>query len=132
MTILWSEVQLTYIFIMTIFLGIFRPIGIGLHSRVLHTPQSAHSALVPMVLQWLFRQSTIGFTKLCQTLNLMMRNRFVEKFRRERVSEEKLWQPTSCRKPGSGGHIRCIDLQKISPLHQPPRMRISNTKELPT
>ena len=45
MTILWSEVQLTYIFIMTIFLGIFRPIGIGLHSRVLHTPQSAHSAM---------------------------------------------------------------------------------------
>ena len=52
MTILWSEVQLTYIFIMTIFLGIFRPIGIGLHSRVLHTPQSAHSAMVGLVIDW--------------------------------------------------------------------------------
>ena len=43
---LWSEVQLTYVLIMTVFLGIFRAIDIGLHSRDLHTAQSAHSALV--------------------------------------------------------------------------------------
>ena len=42
---LWSEVQLTYVLIMTVFLGIFRAIDIGLHSRDLHTAQSAHSAL---------------------------------------------------------------------------------------
>ena len=42
---LWSEVQLTYAFIMTVFQGIFRAIGIGLHSRDLHTAQSAHSAV---------------------------------------------------------------------------------------
>ena len=43
---LWSEVQLTYVLIMTVFLGIFRAIDIGLHSRDLHTAQSAHSALM--------------------------------------------------------------------------------------
>ena len=43
---LWSEVQLTYILIMTVCLGIFRAIDIGLHSRDFHTAQSAHSALV--------------------------------------------------------------------------------------
>ena len=43
---LWSEVQLTYVLIMTVFLGIFRAIDIGLHSRDLHTAQSAHSAVV--------------------------------------------------------------------------------------
>ena len=42
---LWSEVQLTYVFIMTVFQGIFRAIDIGLHSRDLHTAQSAHSAV---------------------------------------------------------------------------------------
>ena len=42
---LWSEVQLTYILIMTVCLGIFRAIDIGLHSRDFHTAQSAHSAL---------------------------------------------------------------------------------------
>ena len=43
---LWSEVQLTYVLIMTVFLGIFRAIDIGLHSRDFHTAQSAHSAWV--------------------------------------------------------------------------------------
>ena len=43
---LWSEVQLTYVLIMTVFLGIFRAIDIGLHSRDLHTAQSAHSAMI--------------------------------------------------------------------------------------
>ena len=43
---LWSEVQLTYVLIMTVFLGIFRAIDIGLHSRDLHTAQSAHSAVL--------------------------------------------------------------------------------------
>ena len=43
---LWSEVQLTYVLIMTVFLGIFRAIDIGLHSRDFHTAQSAHSAVV--------------------------------------------------------------------------------------
>ena len=42
---LWSEVQLTYILIMIVFLGIFRAIDIGIHSRDFHTAQSAHSAL---------------------------------------------------------------------------------------
>ena len=42
---LWSEVQLTYVLIMTVFLGIFRAIDIGLHSRDFHTAQSAHCAL---------------------------------------------------------------------------------------
>ena len=42
---LWSEVQSTYILIITIFLGIFRAIDIGLHSRDFHTAQSAHSAM---------------------------------------------------------------------------------------
>ena len=41
---LWSEVQLTYILIMTVYFGIFRAIDIGLHSRDFHTAQSAHSA----------------------------------------------------------------------------------------
>ena len=45
---LWSEVQLTYVLIMTVFLGIFRAIDIGLHSRDLHTAQSAHSAVQEM------------------------------------------------------------------------------------
>ena len=43
---LWSEVQLTYVLIVTVFLGIFRAIDIGLHSRDLHTAQSAHSAML--------------------------------------------------------------------------------------
>ena len=42
---LWSEVQLTYILIMTVCLGIFRAIDIGLHSRDFHTAQSAHCAV---------------------------------------------------------------------------------------
>ena len=49
---LWSEVQLTYILIMTVCLGIFRAIDIGLHSRDLHTVQSAHSALEEKSIPW--------------------------------------------------------------------------------
>ena len=44
-TSLWSEVQLTYIFVFTIFLGNFRAIGIGLHSRDSHTLKCFHSAV---------------------------------------------------------------------------------------
>ena len=48
MTSLWSEAQLTYILIMPIFLGIFRAIGIWLHSRDFHTLTWAHCALQNM------------------------------------------------------------------------------------
>ena len=42
---LWSEVQLTYIFVFSIIFWILRIIGIGLHSRDFHTLKCSHSAM---------------------------------------------------------------------------------------
>ena len=42
---LWSEVQLTYIFVFSIIFWIFRAIGIGLHSRDFYTLKCSHSAM---------------------------------------------------------------------------------------
>ena len=65
---LWSEVQLTYVLIMTVFLGIFRAIDIGLHSRDLHTAQSAHSAmfyiLQCMIFNFVQRHLVVSFSYL--------------------------------------------------------------------
>ena len=65
-----SEVQLTYILIMTVFLGIFRAIDIGLHSRDFHTAYPAHCALDLAFLQTITTFSlkcTQSFMKLlCQ------------------------------------------------------------------
>ena len=68
---LWSEVQLTYILIKTVFLGIFRAIDIGLHSRDFHTAQSAHSA-VSQKLPWIAKMSSMHLvqrTQLTQQTN---------------------------------------------------------------
>ena len=51
---LWSEVQLTYILIMTISIGIFRAVDIGLHSRDFHTSTSVLSAMLWVYAQFFF------------------------------------------------------------------------------
>ena len=46
-------IRLTNILIKAIFLGIFRDISIGLHSRDFHTPISAHCAVGKCLITWL-------------------------------------------------------------------------------
>ena len=65
---LWSEVQLTYIFVLSIIFWFFRAIGIGLHSRDFQTLKCCHSAVARdedifanfFLLLTLFRKLGIG------------------------------------------------------------------------
>ena len=78
-TSLWSEVQLTYIFVIATCLVIFRAVGIWVHSRDFHTQK------VPIV-QWLWSECNAALkadweTSICMDWILFVWNQKVSRLK---------------------------------------------------